>query len=312
MAMPALIVSGLVADVDWLTRLGGARAFLHGHRTVTHSVVGTVVLAVAVALLFFLVGRKWPKLGVPFLPILGICTIGATVHLLLDLLNGDGVMLLWPFSMRWFGWDLTATVDAWILFFLLTGLLLPALLGLILEEIGSKSKHRKGQRGAFVSLALVILFVAGRAVAHQHAIELLNDGTYRNESPMNVGAFPRGYSPLVWSGVVETDNAVGNVEVPLSPGSPFYPQLAALHFKPNPTIALENAWNSPAAMEFLAYARFPLADVEPLGDGLEVRLRDMRYESGLLGQRGIIAVIDLNARNVVVDARLEFDSSFNP
>jgi len=309
-AMPALIVSGLAADVDWVTRLGGASAFLRGHHTATHSLVGTILLALAVAAIFYYAGRKWPKFAVAFLPILGICAVGAGVHLLLDLLNGDGVMLLWPFSTRWFAWDLTATVDACILFFLLAGLLLPDLLRLILEEIGSRSKQHKGQRGAVVALVLVALFVVGRAVAHRRAIELLGANVYRNESPLSVGAFPKGYNPMLWSGVVETDNALVNVDVPLTPGSVFYPQIADFHFKPAQTLALENAWNSPAAIEFLSYARFPMASVEPIGTGFQVRLRDMRFESESPGRRGVIAVIDLNALSLVVNSHFEFDSSF--
>ena len=34
---PMLLVSGMVADLDWVTWLGGADAFLRGHRTATHS-----------------------------------------------------------------------------------------------------------------------------------------------------------------------------------------------------------------------------------------------------------------------------------
>jgi hypothetical protein len=35
----------------------------------------------------------------------------------------------------------------------------------------------------------------------------------------------------------------------------------------------------------------------------------MRFAAGMSGRRGIIAVIDLNAQQQVVDARLEFDSA---
>ena len=48
-ATPMLLVSGLIADVDWVTRLGGAATFLRGHRTVTHSFFGTVAIIAAVA-----------------------------------------------------------------------------------------------------------------------------------------------------------------------------------------------------------------------------------------------------------------------
>ena len=57
------------------------------------------------------------------------------------------------------------------------------------------------------------------------------------------------------------------------------------------------------------FARFPLANVEPMGDGFEVRVRDMRFESELPGRRGVIAVIELNAQSQVIGEHFEFDAS---
>jgi hypothetical protein len=64
--------------------------------------------------------------------------------------------------------------------------------------------------------------------------------------------------------------------------------------------------------EFLSYARFPLANVEPEGDGYEVRIRDMRFASELAGRRGIVAVIRLNAQSQVVSEHFEFDGDSKP
>jgi inner membrane protein len=311
MATPMLFVSGLVADLDWVTRLGGASAFLHGHRTATHSLVGTAVLITAVTTAFWLAGRKYTKLAVGIFPALLICSVGAGTHLFLDLLNGYGVKIMWPFGAKWYGWDLADSVDAWMIVFLLAGLLLPELFRLVLEEIGSKPKKRGRQRGAIVGLSLVALFIAGRAVAHERAVALLDSREYRSQVPLEVAAFPRPSTPLIWSGVGETDNALVNVDVPLGPGSVFDPDLADVHFKPEQSLALKNAVNSATAIDFLSYARFPLANVEPEGDGYQVRLRDMRFASELPGRRGIIAVIHLNAQSLVIDAHLEFDAASN-
>ncbi len=107
---------------------------------------------------------------------------------------------------------------------------------------------------------------------------------------------------------METDNAVINLEVPLGLGRAFDPDLADVHFKPDPSVTLKNAIASSTAIEFLNFARFPLASVQPQGDGFQVRLRDLRFDSERAGQRGMIAVIDLNAQSLVVGERLEFDS----
>jgi inner membrane protein len=310
-ATPMLLVSGLIADVDWVTRLGGAEIFLRGHRTATHSLVGTAAIIVAVAAAAWLAGRKYPKYSVGIFPALVICAMGAGAHLLLDLLNGYGVKLLWPFSAKWYAWDLADSVDSWILFFLLAGLFTPELFHLVLEEIGSKPKRHGRQRGAIIGLAFVALVIAGRGFAHQRAIALLDAREYRGQTPLEAAAFPKPSNPLLWSGVVETDNALFNLEVPLGPGREFDPELADAHFKPLPSLTLKNSVASPKAVEFLNFARFPLASVQPQGDGFQVRLRDMRFESELAGRRGIVAVIDLNAQSLVTGERLEYDASPN-
>src|SRR5579863_1779458 len=266
-ATPMLVVSGLIADVDWVTRLGGAATFLRGHRTVTHSLIGTAAIVAAVGAASWFLGRWNTKFAVGIIPALGICAVGAGVHVLLDMLNGYGVKLLWPFSPKWYAWDLANSVDSWILFFLLVGLLTPELFRLVLEEIGSRPKRTGRQRGAIFGLVFVALVIAGRAFAHERAIALLDSREFRGQTPLVVAAFPRPSNPLVWSGVVETDNAVINLEVPLGPGREFDPELADVHFKPESSVTLQNGVASPAAIEFLSFARFPLASIQPEGDG---------------------------------------------
>jgi inner membrane protein len=306
-ATPMLLVSGLVADVDWVTRLAGADTFLRGHRTVTHSLVGTAAIVAAVATISWITGRKYPKFAVGIIPALAICAIGSGAHLLLDMLNGYGVKLFWPFSPKWYAWDLAYPVDSWILFFLLVGLLLPELFRLVLEEIGSKPKRHARQRAAIAGLVFVALVIAGRAFAHQRAIALLDSREYRGQTPLVAAAFPLPSNPLLWSGVLETDNAVLNLEVPLGPVRQFDPESADVHFKPQPSFTLNNAVSCPVAVEFLNFARFPLASVRPEGDGFQVRMRDMRFASEFAGRRGVIAVIDLNAQSQVIGEHLEFE-----
>jgi inner membrane protein len=308
-ATPMLLVSGLIADVDWLTWLGGPASFLRGHRTATHSLAGVVVIAAAVAAASWFTGRKYPKFAMRIFPALAICAIGAGAHVFLDMLNGYGVKLLWPFSPKWYAWDLAYPVDSWILFFLLVGLLIPELFRLVLDEIGSKPKRRGRQRGAIFGLVCVVLIIGGRAFAHQRAIALLDSRDYRGQTPLAVAAFPKPSNPLLWSGVVETDNALINLEVPLGPGREFDPELAEVHFKPQSSVTLKNAVASPAAVDFLDFARFPLASVQPEGDGFQVRLRDMRFASELAGRRGIVAVIHQNGQSHVINDQIEFDSS---
>jgi inner membrane protein len=312
MATPMLIVSGLAADVDWATRFGGAGAFMRWHHSATHSLFGSVVLIAVLTAIFWLAGRKYPKFAFALFPAIVICTIGTAMHLLLDLLNSDGIKLLWPFSRKWFAWDLADRVDTWVIFSLLCGLLLPELFRLVLEEIGSRPGKHGRQRGAIAGLILVALFITGRAFAHQRALALLDSREYRGHAPLEIAAFPHSSNPFDWSGVVETDIALATVDTPLGPFSVFDPELAEVYFKPESSLTLTNAMNSRTAIAFLEYARFPLADVEAESSGYVIRLRDMRFVAGLPGERGIIAVINLNKESLVAGEHLEFDIPTSP
>lgn len=307
-ATPMLIVAGLAADVDWLSVAAGPHAFLRAHRTATHSLAGAVAILLVVGGVFWWLGRRDSSAPVRLPRALAVCGIGAAAHLLLDLTNSYGVELLWPFREKWYAWDLMDSIDPWVLCLLLLGLLLPGLFRLVLEEIGARPKARGRQRGAIAALVLLALYGGGRWVLHGRARELLRAHLYHGEIPLTTGAFPRGASPLVWSGVVETENTLDEIEVSLEPGSVFDPGRARTHFKPEASPALEAARKSPASVEFLQFARFPLASVEKTENGYRVELRDLRFSSPLPGQRGVTVAIELNRELLVTKEAFRFGS----
>jgi len=306
LATPMLLVAGLAADLDWLSVASGARAFLHGHRTVTHSLVGTAMIAVVTAGAFWRLGRKHPAAPVRFTRALVVCAAGAGVHLLLDLTNSYGVKLLWPFREGWYAWDLFDAIDPWALILLLLGLLLPGLFRLVSEEIGARPRERGAQRGAIIALVLLALYGGGRWALHERALELLGSRIYHGRTPLAIGAFPAGASPLNWFGVVETDNTLEELEVSLAPGSTFDPDAARTHFKPEASPALDAARQSEVAQDFLKFARFPLASVEKTSEGYHVELRDLRFASPLPARRGLVAAVELNRQVQVIGEQLRF------
>jgi inner membrane protein len=307
-AVPMLLISGLAADVDWISYAVGAPAFLKWHRTASHSLLAAAAISALVAAGFWLWGRRGEASArISYMPALAVCACGAGMHLLLDLTNDAGVQLLWPFRTRWLAWDLAREADPGLLVILLAGLLLPALLKLIGEEIGARRRGRPGARGAVIALCLAAGYMGGRAVEHQHADALLNAHTYRQEAPLRAGAFPTA-SPLLWRGVVETETAMHEVDVPLLPGAEFDARRARTLFKPEPSQALRVAGASEAAKAFLAFARFPLARVLPTDDGFQVRIRDLRDAAATPGSTEIVAVIALNAREEVTRSDLQFET----
>jgi len=307
LATPMLLASGLAADLDWLSQAGGPRAFLHGHRTATHSLAGTAAIALGVAVVFWRLGRRQRAAPVRFLRAAVVCALGAGLHLLLDLANSYGVQLLWPFRGKWFAWDLMEASDPWVLGLLVLGMLLPELFRLVSEEIGARPRARGAQRGAIFALALLAAYGGARWALHARAVELLRSHIYRGAVPLAVGVFPRGPWPLRWSGVVETENTLEQIEVSLAPGGFFDPDRARRQFKPEASPQLEAAQKSAVAREYLPFARFPKASVQTTEEGYRVELRDLRFASASSTRRELVAVIDLNRQVQVIHQELRFE-----
>ena len=265
LATPMLLVSGLAADLDWISYKAGPAAFLEWHRTASHSLLGAAVISVGVASGFWLAGRgRSVSRPVRYFPALSVCAAGAGLHLLMDLTNSAGVKLLWPFNARWFAWDLAGAIDPVLLFILLAGILIPGLLNLIGEEIGGHAKLKPFGRGAIIALSLAALYIGGRAIEHQRADSVLNSHTYRQEAPIRTGVFPTS-SPLLWRGVVETETGLHEIEVPLSPGAIFDARRAKSQSKPGNSRAIQRAFASQPPARFWPAHAFQQVSIEPAG-----------------------------------------------
>lgn len=301
-----LVASGVAADLDLLSYLGGPSSYLRWHDTLLHSVLGTAIVALAVAFAFWLSGRRNAKSPLRFRPVLVLSVIGAAAHLILDLATASGVQLLWPFLGKWFAWDLLNELDLWILAILLIGLLLPGLFRMVSEEIGAKKKGKAPSKMAIVALVLVALYIGLRAEMHHAAVQALLARDYHGRFPLLAGAFPDSTSPFSWRGVVDTQNTIETLDVGVGPFESLDPESSLTHFKPDGTKALDAARRSALARRFLAYAQFPIAEVEELDSGHRVTLRDMRFSSQSDATGNLIAIIELDQQYEVRDARIEF------
>jgi inner membrane protein len=106
-AMPILLLAANAPDIDVVGGLGGAAMLLQWHRSWTHSLAFSLVLAVAAVALV----RIFSKIRTGWISAIAAAWIGVLSHLLLDLTNNYGVRLLEPFSSRWFEWDITFVID---------------------------------------------------------------------------------------------------------------------------------------------------------------------------------------------------------
>jgi inner membrane protein len=309
LATPMLIVAGVAGDLDWLTALGGPRAFLAGHRTAADSLVGIAAIAIVAAACFALAARTQASSPVKFPRALIVCAIGASLHVLLDLTNSYGVKLFWPFSQRWYAWDLVAQFDLIILVILAAGIVLPMLFRMVGEEIGSQKKT-KGVVSAALAIVVMCAYVGARYVLHDRALALMNSRLYSGATPTAVGAFPDSPLPFHWAGVIVTEPLLLRVDVPVSVA--IYDPLAAKPFyKPDASPALDAARASGAAQLFLSFARFPRATIEHTARGYHVEITDMRFEIGSPPGHSMAAVIDLDDQARVIREELKFGDLFH-
>ncbi len=314
-ALAILVVSGTVADLDLLSYFGGANVYFHYHFALLHSILGSAIVALAVALAFYFSSRRAPlataatRPPLRFAPVLLLCIIAAAVHVLFDCLGADGVQLFWPFRMRWFSLNLLPQIDPWILAALIVGIVLPALFRLVSEEIGERKKKKTVSKGAVAALLVIALYTGERGLLHQHAIETLMSFDYHGAAPLSAGAFPDSVSPFLWRGLVDTANTIEQIDVPLNSGEGFRASSSLTTYKPANSRALLAARRALLADQFLRYARFPFAETQAIPNGTLVTLRDLRFPPDSDSPENVRAVIELDGQLNIRSAEIDFASA---
>jgi membrane-bound metal-dependent hydrolase YbcI (DUF457 family) len=321
------VLVGCAADIDWLSSYFSPSTFLTWHSTYTHSLLAALLIS-AVLPAILLAGIFWGGLGfevpVPngaaipddpramrkpiaraILLALFLAPLSAAIaHILMDACQSGGVMLFWPLSSKYFAADWLPGIDPWILTILIACIALPELLHLVGSEIGAKAKKPRGQTGAIIGLALVLIYIGVRATLHSNALAAMESRTFHGQTPRRASAFPETLSLLTWHGVVETANALNEVDVDASSSATFDPESSLQLFKPEPSPALDAARNTVAARRFLAAAQIPKASLEKTEAGYTVVLRDLRYAAAGETQHEVAAIIELDANNKVTSQEL--------
>ncbi|HKG14151.1 MAG TPA: metal-dependent hydrolase [Pyrinomonadaceae bacterium] len=113
------VAASNVPDADIVTLAGGPSYYLANHRGITHSIVGTLALGVALPVLFFvgerLVARVRGREPRARLWGLLVCSLLlAASHPLLDWTNSYGVRPFLPWDGRWIYGDILFVIDPWV------------------------------------------------------------------------------------------------------------------------------------------------------------------------------------------------------
>ena len=302
----AAILGGAAADLDQLSAGVSPSAFLDCHRTYTHSILGTLGIAIVFCIAAMLATRHKPKadsLRTVFLALLVACTL----HTAMDLTQNESVQVLWPFRAVRYSAGCVAHFDLWILLILLAGALLPQLLALVTEEIGAKSKAPRGRICAVIALVAVFIYIGARFILHGNAVAMMEARTYRGELPRRVAAFAESDSPFHWPGIVETERAFHELDLNLAPGSSFNSDAAVIFYKPESSAPLDAARNTESVRRFLLATKFPKATVEKTNTGYRVQLRDLAEQREAGSGPRVIAVVETDADAKVLSDELVWD-----
>jgi membrane-bound metal-dependent hydrolase YbcI (DUF457 family) len=270
-----ILVAGTIADIDLISAWFGPSAYFASRRTFTHSLLGTVVvIAVAALFVHYLAKKRQVLEPVPTLAL--PLALAALLHVALDLLQSEGVELLWPFSAKRYAADYLPSIDLWILALLIAGILLPELFRLVTSEIGVKEKRPRGRNSAVITFAFIVAYMGARGLFHSGSVTALDPHSYKGESPRRVGAFPDALSIFTWHGVVETQSYLCLVSVPAGPRGVFDPESADCLHKPEASPELDAAQKTDTLREYVRVIPFPRAIVSKTQDGYEVVVRSMR------------------------------------
>jgi inner membrane protein len=292
LATATMTLAAEAPDLDVFGRFGGPVFGFAHHRGFTHSFLGLVLVSALVVGFMYLVwrirGRKTndpnrpPRWGMLF----ALAYLAGLTHILLDFTNNYGARPFWPFSERWYEWDIAFIIDPILLAALTLGLVLPAFFSLINQEIGAKPQRFKGRGAAITALAVVVAWWAVRDFEHRRAVNALEARTYQQGEPIRVGAFPTFANPLLWRGVVETRDFFALADVDsatpeVDPGG----NMEILS-KPEETLVTLAAKQSYMGRVYLDWAKFPITETSPTEDGgYLVRFYDLRFGSGQGGGR---------------------------
>ena len=248
-AMPALIVSANLPDIDsWIARPLGLvpRTF---HRGFTHGIGGLVVMPLVAMAIMLLWERLRPGKEGPInlRGLLLACFIGVLSHPLLDLMNTYGVRLLEPVGHRWYYGDTLFIVDPWIWIALIVGLEL----SWRAERLG-----RDWRRPAAWAFTAVLAYIGLNSVISARAVAATRPLIDRVAEPRMIVA---GEVPLLfwrrqvmWRG----DNFAGTADYDPFLGARLEPKVTPLNLD-DPRLRIAER-NDADVCNFLFWSRMPL------------------------------------------------------
>jgi len=298
-------------DLDVLGEIKGPVFGFAHHRGFTHSFLGIALVSAVVVGFVHLIWRlRGRKLKDPNLPprwalLFGFAYLAGLSHILLDFTNNYGVRPFWPFSERWYSWDIVFIAEPALWILLVGGLVVPAFFHLVNQDISGRRRAPYGRVGATVALLGVVALWGVRDFEHRRAVIALEARQYDGADPLRVSAYPYWWSPFRWHGVVETQSFFASTTVDsLTPEVDPEGEMQVV-YKPEETPVTLAAKESYLGRVYLDWAQYPITETEPLDPGhggYIVRFKDLRFDYP--ERRSVLSAsveLDRNLKVVAVD-----------
>ncbi|HKW18532.1 MAG TPA: metal-dependent hydrolase [Terriglobales bacterium] len=275
LATATMTLAAEASDVDvfWSFK-GPVYGFAH-HRGFTHSFLGLALVSAIVTGFMYAVWRlRGRKTNIPGLPprwgllFLFAYTAGLS-HILLDYTNNYGVRPFWPFSERWYSWDIVFIVEPALYIILIAGLVLPWI-------FSRKSPIPRGRWAALVAIICVAGLYAARDHEHRKAVHALASKRFNSAAPLRVSAYPLYWHLYEWYGVAETQDFFVTAGMDSRTGELRTDQLRYI-CKPPETPATLAAKHSYLGRVYLDWAQYPLVTQRLSGKDLMVEFADLRF-----------------------------------
>jgi inner membrane protein len=277
-------IAANLPDIDIVTAYGGTASYITFHRGITHSPIGIVFLALALAWTM-----HWICGG--FVGHFTVALLAMASHPFLDFANTYGIRPLFPLYSKWIYGDYLFVLDPYIDLTLIAGLI-----------VGSWVVRRR-RAAAAIALTLAAGYMAARLELRNIARRELQ--VYAEQLPGYTGSavVPQLRSPFKWNGIIETRDAVMNVDIDIYKGvGRVLVRIPLAH----ETAVTAAARNTRSAAALLAFARFPVVRVYPESYGHRVEFIDFRFFTPG-APAALAAVVELNPALHVLHEEIAFN-----
>lgn len=287
----AMTLAAEAPDLDVLWGLRGPVAGFEHHRGITHSLLAAPFIALVTVAVVWLVHRcrkKPPLAPVRWALLWFFAFLADLSHLLLDFTNNYGLRPFFPFSPRWYSWDIVFIVEPLMLAVLVLALLMPWIFGLTDREIGARRNPFRGQGWAITALLLIAFLYGLRHVEHQRAMDLARSAEINGGPLLRVAAEPYPVNPFHWYAILETKTAYQTIMVDTHLDDADADSGQTI-YKPAVTPLITAAKQSWLGQVYLDWSKFPVIedkgpitppgyDVDPAQpDWHTVQFRDLRF-----------------------------------